>query len=113
MVLKVLPKRELGHKPAFPSGSLGTRIQTISCQKVRENRMNQISLEEHAQWPSLPPFPQKKQVDDDLDNYLKSITFLLRTEGRYRHLCSNLANQSFGQNGCQGFLARIEVGCGI
>jgi hypothetical protein len=33
------------------------------------------SLAEHAQRSSLPPFPLKKQVDDGLDDYLKSINF--------------------------------------
>jgi hypothetical protein len=37
------------------------------------------SLEEHAQRPSLPFFPQKKQGDDDLETYLPAIIFLLCT----------------------------------
>ncbi|MCX5888565.1 MAG: hypothetical protein NTY36_03835, partial [Deltaproteobacteria bacterium] len=44
----------------------------------------ETSLEEHAQRSSLPPFPQKKQVDDDLGIYLPSITFLLRTVASYQ-----------------------------
>jgi hypothetical protein len=35
-----------------------------------------------VQRSSLSPFPQKKQVDDDLGFYLTSITFLLRTVAR-------------------------------
>jgi hypothetical protein len=38
-----------------------------------------ILLEEPVQRSSLPPFPQKKQVDDDPEIYLPSIIFLLRT----------------------------------
>jgi hypothetical protein len=43
----------------------------------------EISLEEPVQRSSLPPFPQKKQVDDDLGIYLPSIIFLLRTVASY------------------------------
>jgi len=73
-VLKVLPKRELGHKPAFPSGSLGTRIKTISCQKVRENRMNQ-TLEGRSTFPLIilptPPLWENGRVEDEpaIDNH--------------------------------------------
>jgi hypothetical protein len=45
-----------------------------------------IPLQKPAQWSSLPPFPQKKQVDDDLETYFPSIIFLLRTESRKSRL---------------------------
>jgi hypothetical protein len=35
-----------------------------------------------VQWPSLPPFPQKKQVDDDLRIYIQSITFFITYSGK-------------------------------